>query len=364
MVEVSDFTTADTHAVGNAHEATAEGQSLDVRSDQAVNADVVADTRVNVAGYSGDSVTTTNTATGNSGFVGAYGGVLTTVTNQNTAITSAVTGTSRIEALGGSAGNVDSLNQATGNSQSIGLEYSAAGVRTNQTNGAIVSTDGGGDYTYVSGAANFAATSTGNDITLDGQGSAARVIAGQLNEPDRIQASSFTGYGSVQEATTRATAAGNNVNAVNEGPLLDLYADQRNLAYVRAEARNAASAYGVAAANAYGVGNALSAGDVGGELILDTVQINDGGGVEAVANFIGVDGYDAASTSTAMGNSVTGYACSDCEGRISVTNSQVNHSDVGAQSIVNVSGGGRSASGLSTAVGNTATYYVSRPSGQ
>ena len=39
-------------------------------------------------------------------------------------------------------------------------------------------------------------------------------------------------------------------------------------------------------------------------------------------------------------------------------------SDVGAQSIVNVSGGGRSASGVSTAVGNTATYYVSRPSGQ
>lgn len=78
----------------------------------------------------------------------------------------------------------------------------------------------------------------------------------------------------------------------------------------------------------------------------------------------GTEGYDATATSTAMGNSVTGYACSECEGRMSITNSQVNRSDVGAQSIVNVSGGGRSASGVSTAVGNTATYYVSRPSGQ
>ncbi len=360
---MSDFTTATTNAVGNAYEATAEGQRLDVRSDQAANGDVAADTRVTVSGYSGDSVSATNTATGNSGFAGAYDGTLTAVTNQNTATTAAIAGNSRINAAGGSAGDVDSLNQATGNSQSFGLEYAAAGVRANQTNGATVSTDGGGDYAYVSGVANFAATSTGNDITLDGQGSAARVIAGQLNEADRIQASSFTGFGSVQDATARATAAGNNVNAVNEGPLLDVYADQRNLAYVRAEARNAASAYGTGAVNAYGVGNALTAGEIGGELILETVQINDGGGIEAVANFIGVDGYDATATSTAMGNSVTGYACSDCEGRMTVTNSQVNRSDVGAQSIVNVSGSGRSASGVSTAVGNTATYYVSRPSG-
>lgn len=364
VVEVSDFTTADTHAVGNAFEATAEGQVLDVRSDQAANGDVAADTRLNVSGHSGDTVSVTNTATGNSGFVGAYDGTLTAVTNQNTAGAAAIAGNSRINAAGGSAGDVDSLNQATGNSQAIGLEYASAGVRANQTNGATVSTDGGGDYAYVSGTANFAATSTGNDITLDGQGSAARVIAGQLNEGSRIQASAFTGYGSVQSAETRATAAGNNINAVNEGPLLDVYADQRNLAYVRAEARNAASAYGTAGASAHGVGNAMTGGDIGGEIILDTVQINDGGGIEAVANFIGTDGYDATSTSTAMGNSVTGYACSDCEGRMTVGNSQVNRSDVGAQSIVNVTGSGRSASGVSTAVGNTATYYVSRPSGQ
>ncbi len=357
--------------MGNAFEASADGQILDVRSDQATKANVTADTRLNVSGYSGDTVAVTNSATGNSGFVGSYNGTMTAVTNQNTAASATISANSRVNAAGGSAGDVDSLNQASGNSQAFGLEHAAAGIRANQTNGATVSTDGatvstdgGGDYAYVWGTASFGATSTGNDITLDGQGSAAAVIGGQLNEADRVQASAFTGYGSVQTAATRATAAGNNINAVNEGPLLDAYADQHNQAYVRAEARTAASAFGTAGVNAHGVGNALTAGDIGGELILDTVQLNEGGGIEAVANFIGTDGYDATATSTAMGNSVTGYACSECEGRMGVTNSQVNRSDVGAQSIVNVSGGGRSATGVSTAVGNTATYYVSRPSGQ
>jgi len=157
VVEVTDFTTADTNAVGNAFEATADGQGLEVRSDQAANGDVAADTRLNVSGYSGDTVTVTNTATGNSGFVGSYDGTVTAVTNQNTAATAAISGASRINAAGGSAGDVDSLNQAAGNSQSFGLEYASAGIRANQTNGATVSTDGGGDYAYVSGTANFAA---------------------------------------------------------------------------------------------------------------------------------------------------------------------------------------------------------------
>jgi len=46
-----------------------------------------------------------------------------------------------------------------------------------------------------------------------------------------------------------------------------------------------------------------------------------------------------------------------------VNNGQVNNADVGAQSVVNVQSG-RSARGVASAVGNSATYYVSRSSGQ
>ena len=49
VVEVSDQTTADTTATGNAFEATVSGD-VDMRSNQTLQADVTADTRVNVTG--------------------------------------------------------------------------------------------------------------------------------------------------------------------------------------------------------------------------------------------------------------------------------------------------------------------------
>ncbi len=52
------------------------------------------------------------------------------------------------------------------------------------------------------------------------------------------------------------------------------------------------------------MGNSLAAGDVGGELVLDTTQINDGGEVEAIAQFDGTAGYDGQANATAYGNSI------------------------------------------------------------
>ena len=56
-----------------------------------------------------------------------------------------------------------------------------------------------------------------------------------------------------------------------------------NQAYVRAQASSAAYQYGAASVSAYGVGAAIVAGDIGGELLLDTYQTNGGDGVEAMA---------------------------------------------------------------------------------
>jgi hypothetical protein len=62
-----------------------------------------------------------------------------------------------------------------------------------------------------------------------------------------------------------------------------------------------------------------------------------------------------------MGNSATGYACSSCGGTVGITSRQVNSGDVNATSTVNITGSGRSVAGVATAVGNSATYYSSRP---
>ena len=76
-------------------------------------------------------------------------------------------------------------------------------------------------------------------------------------------------------------------------------------------------------------------------------------------------GYDLSSNATAMGNAVTGYACSSCGGVMNVTSSQSNTADVGASAGIpygGVAGAIRSATSTATAVGNTATFYVSKPS--
>ena len=93
-------------------------------------------------------------------------------------------------------------------------------------------------------------------------------------------------------------------------------------------------------------------------------DLNEGSSVGVIADFTGAEDYDASSTATAISNAATGYACGNCQGRIVATSQQVNNSDVSATSSVNVTGYARSTTGVANAVGNTASYYVSRPSGQ
>lgn len=365
VVEVTDQTVGATTATGNGFTAGADRYDADVRSYQEVNGAVSADTRVNVTGHSGDVVSLSTKASGNSGFANGYGATMTGVYTQATTAGASVTGHSHVEAPDGSAGEISSQTQAAGNAQTVGLDYASTGARIGQNNAATVTTDGGGVYGYVSGTASFGATTAANDVTLSGaNGSAARVIVDQNNVAGLTQAAQFTAFGNVQNALTTATAAGNNINASNQGHLLDVDARQSNTAYVRAQADSNAYQYGSGSAVASGVGNSIVAGDIGGELLIDTTQYNDQGGIEAVASFTGAEGYDASANASAVGNSVMGYACSDCEGRMSANNSQISNADVGAQSLVTVTGSGRSAHGVSNAMGNSATYYVSRPSGQ
>jgi hypothetical protein len=364
VVDVSDFTDGASSATANSMTASGDGNNVDVRSNQTADSAVAAGMRLDVTGHAGTVVSLGTNATGNTAFANAYASTVTGVFNQTTG-PAAITGNSHIEAPQGSAGSIDSQIQAVGNAHATAIEFGSAGVRVNQANAATVTTDGGGVYGYVSDTASFTATSSANDVTLTGQGgSAARIITDQSNVAGLTQASQFTAFGNAQTAVTTATAAGNNLNAQNEGYLLDVTASQSGNAYVRAQSESAAYQFGTGTAAAYGVGNAISAGDVGGEIMIDTTQINDGGGIESIASFNGQEGYDANASATAIGNSVTGFACADCEGRMTVSNSQVSNADIGARSIVNVAGSGRSVSGVSQAIGNTATYYVSRPSGQ
>jgi hypothetical protein len=361
---ITDQTVGASHATGNTYQATTDGQDVDVRSNQTANGAVTGDTRLNVANNSGAATQVTTTAVGNTGEAGVTGGTITGVLSQTTgpAVISAL---SHIEAPEGQAGDVDTITQAQGNSHVLTVSGGTAGVRFNQTNAAQVTSNGGGVYGYVSGSAQYQAQTMANDVTYSGDtGSGSRIAVTQQNNAALTQAAQFTAFGQVQDGATIASAVGNNLDAVNQGFLLDATVNQQNHAYVRAQAETSAAAFGAVAATANGIGNAATIGDIGGAVVLDNSQLNDGGGIEVLATTVGGDGYDASANATAAGNSVTGYACAECNGRMTIGNNQTNSTDISATTTTTINGTARSAMGVSNAVGNTATFYVSRPSGQ
>ena len=358
VVTADEGVTATTTAGANTFGMTVNGADGGLTSNQVNQGVVSAHGVVNVTTSMGDSSNVNTTAVGNSGTAfAAYGTLSGFMVQTNSA---AVTARSQIEGETAQAGDVVESSLAAGNSQGLLMVNGAMGARVSQKNEADVAADGGAILQYVAGTAVVAGTAAGNNIDLTGaNGSAARVITDQNNVADNVTATKFTAYGNSNLTTTAATASGNNLNASNSGTLLDVASHQVNTAYVRAQAEETSYQFGGAQATAYGVGNsAMATNSNGPGLVLDNVQVNDGGGVEVIASFEGHDGYDAGSNATAIGNAVSGYVCNQCSGSMTATNSQSNNVDVSARSTTTINGAARSVVGVSTATGNNATFSV------
>ena len=358
---VTEGFSATTTTVANGLMVSAQRTDLSRDSNQENYGSVLAHGVVNVAANGGDNSNITTTAAGNANTFAAVEGTYTgRATQLNTA---GVTARSQLEGDEAQFGDVSISTLAAGNTQGLTLVNGAMGARVSQGNTADTLADGGAIAQYVSGTAAVAGTATGNNITLSGsEQSAARLIT-QQSSTGITQASKFTAYGNAQFSSTVATASANNLSATNEGPLLDVTASQYNAGYVRAQAEGTSYEFGAAQVGAHGVGNSALVGNYGQEVVLDNLQTNEGGGVEAIATLEGNTGYDAVASSTAMGNAVTGYACSDCSGKMTVNNNQTNSADIGARTTVSVTNSGRSVVGVATATGNNASFYVSSPNG-
>lgn len=357
----SDGVTATTTANGNAVLASAVGVNMAITSNQTMAGNTIATTTVNSTTGLGPSTQINTTAINNSADVSTTQATMTGVITQIATASPTVTAQGFLEAPTATAGNVGMTTTAASNSTSLGLTNGSAGIRVNQSSGADVLADGGATVQYVSGTAEVFGAAAGNNVTLVGTDtSAARIAVSQVNTGGLVQASQFTAYGNAQTASTSATASGNIIAAENQGPLLDVASNQYNEAYVRAQAEGSSYQFGAGYATAYGVGNSVSAGNSGEAVVLDSVQLNNGGGVEAIASFSGQEGYDAYSRATAVGNDATAYSCASCTGTMSVNSRQTNNADVGATSTTTV-GTGRLVNSTSTAIGNNASFYVTRP---
>ncbi len=367
VVTVTDTTAATTTATGNSVTAGSDVGSLDVRSTQSMQGAATATTTLNVDtdGQAGE-VALTTAATGNTGEADSLGGAPLTGNLQQSTGPGDISAVSRIEAADGQTGDVIDNTQAIGNTQGVAVAGAAATVSVTQSAAGSTVTDGGMNLGYTPGEADLAASAVSNNITATGlDGGSQSLTLNQSMTGTMTQSAQFVAVGQAETVTNAATASANNISVSNDGGPLDVVAVQDNQGYVRGQAESTAYSFGTSTAVANGVGNSAIYGETGGQIALNSTQTNSGAGVEAIASSGGSVGYDLSSSATAMGNAVTGYACSACGGVMNVASSQSNTADIGASSSIPYAGTAgpiRSATSVATAVGNSATFYVSKPS--
>jgi hypothetical protein len=360
VVEATDNVGVVTVATGNAIVGGSQGRNLNVSSYQELQGAVQAHGVVNVGASMGATGSLTTAATGNTAETVVNNAVLTAVKTQITG-PGTVSAVGQLEAEEAYVGDLSHNTQAAANSIGLGLTNGSLGVRTSQYNEANVLADGGAIAGEATGQATVNANAAGNNLTSVGAGaSSQRLIATQGNTSEAVQASKFTAYGQSYTSNTNASASANNINATNEGPLLDVTTSQSNSAYVRAQSEGTSAVFSSHAVTAYGIGNSTVAGNMGAELVLDNSQFNEGGGVEVIAVGDVGTGWDSTTSASASGNAVTGYACAACTAKMTVDNNQTNTTDISSQ-VTSRMGYGRSVTGLSSAVGNNASFYVSAP---
>ena len=361
---VTDQTTATTTSTGNTLSGAVDGAALDVQSTQVLQNDVTADTVLNVNTQAGQAISLSSVATGNASEADAVGGGALTGSFSQDAGSGLIRANTQIEAANGQAGDAAATASAYANTQGLGTDAGSINATVTQTSSATVEADGGAVLQYSPGNTSYSSVAVSNNITATGTNASTQTLnLSQSMTGDHTQATKFIAYGNGQAIDTSATASSNNISVSNDGGALDVTALQDNQGYVRSQAETTAYEFGSSSSTASGVGNSLLASETGRSLVLNNTQTNSGAGVDVIASSSGATGFDLAATATAMGNAATGFACTLCGGNISVINSQTSSADVGARSTIGVDGQARSITGVATAVGNSATFYVSKPGG-
>lgn len=367
VVDVSDSTTATTSASGNTVSSAVVSGSLNVQSSQTMSANANAQTTVNVTTNAGAQAVLNTSALGNGSDAGSFEGAPVTGVISQTAGPVQILATSNFNAQNAQTG-VDSSSvasfgvQAIANSHGVTVSDTSANTTTTQTSSAQTEADGGAVLKYTPGTAAASATGVSNNLTGAGSGNASQTLtATQTMNGPLTQATQSINLGNGQTIQSNATASANNIYVSNENGPLAVTDSQTNSGFTFAQSVATGFEFGSGQASSDAVADSVLVGNAGAQTSLDNTQSNSGG-VAANASFSGNNGFDAASSATAMGNAATGFACSDCNGVVNVNNNQMNSGGVSATSTIEVAAPNRSVNASATAVGNNATFYVSKPS--
>jgi hypothetical protein len=361
VVDSQDQVTVQTSAQGNSASGAVENGSITVQSEQDMRGDAVATTDITLGGNTWGAVNATTQAGGNYLAVSAYDAALTLgATQSNTGdLVSATTeigdSSARLHA-GASVGA-----SAISNTVALYGEGSFVSGTIDQSSSAVVRSFGRIESQYIPDEASVTSQAIVNAVAVNsGQTSGQDLSIVQRSTAAFIESEASANAGNAWDLAARARATANQAVLYNEGGSVVNATDQQNGSFVRASALTTAYDYGRAEAYARGAANELSVGNNDIFVQIDNTQFN-AGGVDVTATFSGTNGYDVSVGADAVGNSVTGYACSDCAGYLQASNVQTNSGNVSAVANTTVAGSHRSVITGANAVGNSANFYVSRP---
>ncbi|MBU1540793.1 MAG: holdfast anchor protein HfaD [Alphaproteobacteria bacterium] len=361
VVDSQDQVTAGTSAQGNSASGAVYNGSITVQSDQTMQGDAVATTDITLGGDTYGVVNATTQAGGNYLAVSAYDANLTLDATQTTddGLISAATevGDSDARLHAGAAVGASAIS----NTVAVYGQSSFVSGTIDQSSSAIVRSFGRVESQYIPAEASVTSQAIANAIAVNSDQTSGQDLGiAQRSFGSFIEAEASANAGNAWDLAARARATANQAVLYNEGGSVVTASDQRNSSFVRASALTTAYDYGRAEAYARGAANDLSVGNNDIYVEIDNTQFNTGG-VDVTATFSGTNGYDVSVGADAVGNNVTGYACSTCEGYLEARNTQTNSGDVSAVANTTVAGSNRSVITGANAVGNAASFYVSRP---
>lgn len=361
VVSAQSQVTTSTVSQGNYASGAVQNGSITVQSNQDMRGSSVARTDLNLTGDTAGLVNATTQASGNYlGVSGYQADVTLDATQSNTgALVSATTevGPTNARLLGGA--NVAA--SAVSNTVAVYGEGAFIEGNIDQSSSATVRSFSRIQSQYIPATANVTSEALANVVSVNsGQTSGQNLTIGQRSTGDFLEAEASANAGNGWDLAARARASANQASLYNQGGSVVVASDQQNGSFVRSSALTTAYDYGSATATSRAAGNDLSVGNNDIYLELDNTQLNTGG-VDSTATFSGTNGYDAYVGADAVGNNVTGYGCSTCQGYMEVRNTQTNQGDVSATANTTVAGSGRAVITGANATGNSATFYVSRP---
>ena len=361
VVDSQEQVTVSTSAQGNSASGAVRNGSIGVQSDQDMRGDAVAASDVTLGGDTWGEVNVTTQAGGNYLAVSAYDAALTLVATQSNTggLVSATSeiGDSNARLHAGAAVGASAIS----NTVALYAEGSVVSGAIDQSSSAIVRSFGRIESQYIPAAASVTSQAIVNAVAVNsGQTSGQDLSIVQRSSGDFLEAEASSNAGNAWDLAARARATANQAVLYNEGGSVVTASDQQNSSFVRASALTTAFDYGRAESYARGVANELSVGNNDIYVEIDNTQFN-AGGVDVSATFSGTNGYDVSVGADAVGNSVTGYACSTCEGYLEARNVQTNSGHVSAAANTTVAGSNRSVISGANAVGNSASFYVSQP---